>query len=74
MLLWAQVDQNALVTQLNLALQSEDYSKAARIRDALQCAARDGEASALLDWHSYDIPKWLCKRAEQLGWRYPTGA
>jgi len=56
LLLWAQVDQNVLVTQPNLALQSEDYSKAARIRDALQRAARDGETPALLDWHSYLFP------------------
>ena len=67
-----QVDPNALFTELNLALQSEDYAKAARIRDALR-RSQDGEAPALLDWHGYGIPEWLCERAEQLGWRYPTG-
>ena len=68
----AQVDPNALFTELNLALQSEDYAKAARIRDALR-RSQDSEAPALLDWHGYGIPEWLCERAEQLGWRYPTG-
>ncbi|KAK9828026.1 hypothetical protein WJX81_001394 [Elliptochloris bilobata] len=67
-----EADQNALFTELNLALQSEDYAKAARIRDALRRSSREGEDPALLDWHSYDIPEWLCQRAEQLGWRYPT--
>ena len=66
------MDQNALFTELNLALQSEDYAKAARIRDALR-RSQDSEAPALLDWHGYGIPEWLCQRAEQLGWRYPTG-
>ena len=68
------VDENALFTELNLALQSEDYGRAARIRDALRRASPPGEAPTLLDWHAYDIPAWLCERAEQLGWRYPTGA
>ena len=61
-----------LFTQLNLALQSEDYAKAARLRDALR-RSQGSEDPTLLDWHEYGIPEWLCQRAEQLGWRFPTG-
>ena len=43
----------------------------AGISDALR--RRSGAAAQPSDWRELGIPEWLADRAEQLGYRFPTG-
>eukprot|EP01023_Acetabularia_acetabulum_P020142 TRINITY_DN20387_c0_g1_i2.p1 TRINITY_DN20387_c0_g1~~TRINITY_DN20387_c0_g1_i2.p1 ORF type:complete len:177 (-),score=5.31 TRINITY_DN20387_c0_g1_i2:48-578(-) len=62
------LDSNQLQTQLNLAIQTQDFSKAAQIRNRLkEVFGENGQ----LDWRSNGALDWLAHRLEQLGYRYP---
>lgn len=63
-------DINALTTELNDAIQREDFAAAARFRD--QIAACAGQAATLDGWIQLGAPEWLAERAERLGFRVPT--
>jgi hypothetical protein len=64
------LDLNLLTTKLTDAIESEDYSSAARVRDLIaRCA---GQAANLDGWTSLGAPEWLAERAERLGFRVPT--
>lgn len=63
-------DINALTTELNDAIEREDFAAAARFRD--QIAACAGQAAALDGWVALGTPEWLAERAERLGYRVPT--
>ena len=65
------MDSNQLQTALNNAIMSEDYGLAARLRNQLQEQGKGAKVS--LDWRSFGCPEWLAERAEQLGFRFPTG-
>ncbi len=43
----------------------------AGISDALR--RRSGSAAGPSDWRQLGVPEWLADRAEQLGFRFPTG-
>ena len=67
------LDSNQLQTALNNAIKSEDYALAAALRN--QYRETEGTADNLvLDWRAFGCPPWLAERAEQLGYRFPTGA
>lgn len=68
----AGLDANQLQTRLNVAIAAEHYGEAALIRDQLQ-GLGGGDRRAVLDWRQLGTPDWLAKRAEQLGFEYPTG-
>ena len=64
------MDSNQLQTALNAALAAEDYRRASQIRDHLQ---KQGSSKVILDWRAAGVPEWLAERAEQMGFRFPTG-
>lgn len=66
-------DTNELTTALNNAIAAEDYSLASKLRDRLRQLS-GGNAAPPADWHSLGIPAWLADRAEQIGYRFPTGS
>lgn len=63
---------NQLQTALHTAVAAEDYVLAARVRDVLSRALGQGAPGAL-DWRQLGLPEWLAERAEDLGFRLPTG-
>ena len=65
------MDSNELQTALNIALASEDYGLAAKLRDQLQTI--QGKGHVVLDWRALGTPDWLAKRAEQMGYKFPAG-
>ena len=65
------LDSNQLQTALNNAIMSEDYGLAARLRNQLQGLGEVAKGN--LDWRSFGCPEWLAERAEQLGFKFPTG-
>jgi hypothetical protein len=69
---YSAMDGNQLQTALNNAILSEDYSLAAKLRNQLQELQGKG-AKIDLDWRSFGCPDWLAERAEQMGYRFPTG-
>ena len=66
-------DVNQLTTALNTAIAAENYSLASKLRDRLKQLS-GGDAAPPADWHSLGIPAWLADRAEQIGYRFPTGS
>lgn len=62
-------DLNWLQTRLQVALDSEDYSEAAAVRDRISRAAGTAGASS---WGSLGIPDWLTDRLERLDFALPT--
>lgn len=65
------LDSNQLQTALNNALSSENYAQAATLRDKLR--ELQGEQGASLDWRALGVLEWLAERAEQMGFKFPTG-
>jgi hypothetical protein len=65
-------DANELTTALNKAIATENYQLAAALRDKLRQLS-GGEAESIADWHKLGVPSWLAERAEQIGFRFPTG-
>lgn len=65
------MDLNQLQTALTLAIKAEDYSLAARIRDA--ASKLNGTGASQIDWGFFGIPEWLRERARRLGYPFPTG-
>lgn len=72
--LLASEDENVLTTALSRSIALEDYSLAAKLSARLKSLQGvEGEAGAeILDWRALGMAEWLCKRAEDLGFRYPT--
>lgn len=64
------LDDNQLQTALNNAIAAEQYSLAASLRDKLRST---GKGHGRLDWRALGMPDWLAERAEQMGFKYPTG-
>ena len=67
-------DLNELHTQLYQAVSSEDYSRAAAIRDIMRIKLEKGGENvlALGDWEKLGIVSWLAQRASELGFMIPT--
>lgn len=66
------LDSNQLQTALNNAVQSEDYEAAAQISKRLK-ACQGHEDGSIWDWRVFGCPPWLAERAEQMGFKLPTG-
>lgn len=67
-------DLNWVETALNDAILSEDYPRAAELRDVLQNIG-GGDADTGVgprDWFGCGLPKWLAARCVALGYRAPT--
>ena len=67
----ADADVNSLMTQLNAAVQAEDFRKAAELKKRLE-AINGGPAKKSGDWASRGAPGWLQARLQDLGMRFPT--
>ena len=67
------MDSNQLQTALNNAIKSEDYALAATLSKMLK-ELQGADANLVLDWRSFGCPDWLAERAEQMGFRFPTGS
>ena len=67
------MDSNQLQTALNNAIKAENYAAAALVSKKLK-EVQGAEANLTLDWRSFGCPDWLAERAEQMGFRFPTGA
>ena len=63
-------DVNSLMTQLNAAVQQEDFRKAAELKKKLE-ALNGGPAKRSGDWASRGAPGWLQARLQDLGMRFP---
>ena len=70
----ADADVNSLMTQLNAAVQQEDFRKAAELKKQLDALRGDGGGSNNKrgDWASRGAPGWLQARLQDLGMRFPT--
>ena len=70
----ADADVNSLMTQLNAAVQQEDFRKAAELKKQLDALRGDDGASNNKrgDWASRGAPGWLQARLQDLGMRFPT--
>lgn len=66
------LDSNQLQTALNNAIKSEDYVLASVLSKRLR-ELQGSDADLNLDWRSFGCPPWLAERAEQMGYRFPTG-
>ena len=68
-------DLNRLHTQLNRAIEEENFEQAAQCRDLIRKAAgEEGELDSKHGggWIHLGAPEWLADRAERLGFRMPT--
>jgi hypothetical protein len=64
-------DLNRLQTQLNNAIEGEDYQRAADIRDRIsKVTGQEGKPDG--GWVRIGAPEWLADRAERLGFRMPA--
>jgi len=70
----ADADVNSLMTQLNAAVQQEDFRKAAELKKQLDALRGDdgGSTNKRGDWASRGAPGWLQARLQDLGMRFPT--
>jgi hypothetical protein len=70
----ADADVNSLMTQLNAAVQQEDFRKAAELKKQLDALRGDdgGSNNKRGDWASRGAPGWLQARLQDLGMRFPT--
>ena len=72
----ADADVNSLMTQLNAAVQQEDFRKAAELKKQLDALRGDDGATTTKtkggDWASRGAPGWLQARLQDLGMRFPT--
>lgn len=69
---WADADGNQLHTQLRLAVEAEDYSRAGALRDEMDSRRIAGGENKSASWQQLGLPDWLAERAEQYGFRFPT--
>ena len=69
----ADADVNSLMTQLNAAVQQEDFRKAAELKKKLDALRGDdgGSNNKRGDWASRGAPGWLQARLQDLGMRFP---
>lgn len=67
-----ELDSNQLQTALNNAIAAEDYALASQLSARLKAA--QGADGIALDWRALGVPDWLAERAEQLHYKFPTGA
>ena len=67
------MDSNQLQTALNNAIKAENYAAAALLSKKLR-EVQGVDANLTLDWRSFGSPDWLAERAEQMGFKFPTGA
>jgi len=63
-------DLNVLQTELRAAVQREDYTAAAALRDRIDALSPDGCTRE--DWRDLGLPEWLADRAERCGYSFPT--
>ena len=72
--LLASKDENVLTTALSRSIAVEDYALAAKLSERLKTLQGVGEepGAEILDWRALGMAEWLCSRAEDLGFRYPT--
>ena len=69
----ADADVNSLMTQLNAAVQQEDFRKAAELKKQLDALRGDDNSNNKRgDWASRGAPGWLQARLQDLGMRFPT--
>jgi superfamily II DNA/RNA helicase len=67
-------DENVLTTALSRAIAVEDYELAGKLSARLKKLQGIGDelGAEILDWRALGMAEWLCDRAENLGFRYPT--
>ena len=66
-------DLNWLHTQLQIALDREDYVEAASVRDRIRrCADISGGITSEAAWTNLGVPDWLADRLERLNFPLPT--
>lgn len=67
-------DENVLTTALSRAIAVEDYELAGKLSARLKKLQGVGDelGAEILDWRALGMAEWLCDRAENLGFRYPT--
>ena len=67
-------DENVLTTALSRAIAVEDYELAGKLSVRLKKLQGVGDelGAEILDWRALGMAEWLCDRAENLGFRYPT--
>lgn len=67
-------DENVLTTALSRAIAVEDYELASKLSARLKKLQGVGDelGAEILDWRALGMAEWLCDRAENLGFRYPT--
>ena len=67
-------DENVLTTALSRSIAVEDYELAGKLSARLKKLQGVGDelAAEILDWRALGMAEWLCDRAENLGFRYPT--
>lgn len=67
------LDLNQLQTALHLAIAAENYALATKLRDVIALLLGPDTPAAAADWRRLGIVDWLADRAEDLGFRLPTG-
>ena len=67
-------DENVLTTALSRSIAVEDYELAGKLSARLKTLQGVGDelGAEILDWRALGMAEWLCDRAENLGYRYPT--
>jgi hypothetical protein len=65
-------DLNRLHTALNRAIESEEYSAAASIRDRIAQVTGQTDPSKRDGWEKGGVPDWLADRARRMGFLLPT--
>jgi hypothetical protein len=66
-------DLNRLHTALNRAIESEEYSVAATIRDRIaQVTGQTDSEKRDGGWEKGGVPEWLADRARRMGFLLPT--
>ncbi len=68
-----QLDLNQLHTALHAAIAAENYALAAQLRDLLNMALGGDVNEHPADWQRLGVLDWLADRAEDLGYKIPTG-
>ena len=66
-------DLNWLHTKLQVALENEDYTEAASVRNRIRRSACDGPGvTSEAAWTNLGVPDWLADRLERLNYPLPT--
>lgn len=65
-------DLNRLHTALSRAIETEEYSQAASLRDKIATVTGQDTDARGGGWGKLGVPDWLADRAERMGFLMPT--